>query len=100
MEVLHFSNNVEMVAVAKELLTAGNYKYSIERMTCFYRQRRVGEEEPRRCIFGRLMYGHIPEDHPFWREVAPIEELFEIYKEFREKFPWMNIDVAHGEDGR
>jgi hypothetical protein len=101
MEVLHFSNNVEMVALAKNLLTAVNwggpsYKYSVDRMTCLYRQHRAGEKEPRRCIFGRLMYGHIDEDHRFWRDISSIKELFLNYPIFREKFPWMNVDVAQG----
>lgn len=96
MEVLHFSNNVEMVALAKKLLEAGDYKYSINRMTCFYRSHRAGEDEPRRCIFGRLMYGHISEDHPFWNEVASVEDLFDSYGDFESTFPWMNTDVVFG----
>ena len=93
MEILQFSNNVEMVAHARRLLEPGNYKYS-RGVSCYYRRDFGDEDGPRRCIFGRLMYGHIPEDHRFWDVIENASTLIDDEPVFKEKFPWMDGDVA------
>lgn len=70
MEKIEFSSNVEFVAKAKALLESPDgylYAYDAESNTCQYRTK-----DNRRCIAGRMFFGHIPEDNSFWRSQASI----------------------------
>lgn len=84
MEKLEFSNHQELVAHAERLMTK-DYPVCVDKDgDCLYRF------EDRRCIIGRLFYGHIPEDDAFWDAVGPICSLGYI----SEFFPWMDLDFV------
>lgn len=80
--------------MAKKLLTKGDYKHAFGHSSCHYRIKLDDEDTCRRCIFGRLMFGHIPESHKFWDLVMPAIEMMKKYPIFKEKFPWMNPEVV------
>ena len=95
MEIIQFSNNVEFAEKARELLEAPEgYPYAFDsmRQACLYRLH--NNEEVRRCIIGRMMYGHIPEDHSFWMDEGWVNFIITKYPIFKEKFPWLNKNVA------
>lgn len=90
MKKIEFNSNVEFVAKAKELLTDPKgypYGYNAVAQKCEYRT-----SEGKRCIAGRMFFGHIPEDtHYFWNGSASISFAPRI---LREKFPYLNWEIA------
>lgn len=90
MEKINFSNNVEMVRAAREVFT-DDYELAMTDETCVYR---MPDQPEVRCLMGRLLFGHIPESHPFWESKESIEDAFRSFPSFQEKFPWMDLNIA------
>lgn len=94
MKKIEFSNNREFVEQAKAFFT-DDYKlaYDVRYNTCRYRMADQDGCE-RRCLIGRLFYGHIPENHAFWDHEGSIQDAFRCHPILQETFPWMNSRVA------
>lgn len=93
MEKLEFNSNVEMVQVARKLLMGPEpYEYGFDpnAKMCKYRT-----EDGKRCIFGRLMFGRIPEDSSFWVEDnAGAHVIIKLYPEIKKACPWISAEIA------
>lgn len=91
MEKIEFKSNLEFVQKARELLDhPDGYEYGWNGHTCVYRT-----DDGKRCIFGRLMFGYIPEDDEFWEYEGTASDVFHNYPVFHEKFPFLSSSLCN-----
>ena len=95
MEKLEFNNNTEMVELATKLLFGdepypyGYVSHPEQGGRCLYRT-----EDGKRCIFGRLMVGRVPEDSRFWSCRLSAAMAMNEYPSIKKACPWIAAHVA------
>lgn len=92
MEKIEFSSNVEFVAKAKALLEdPEGYPYGYNNVInlCEYRT-----EDGRRCIAGRMFFGHVPEDSSFWSGLSSASIMAEE-TDLIKKFPFLDFHIVN-----